>query len=53
MHTLIERLKAAARKRALYARTRNEIERLPLTIALDLGIYPGDADKIARKAVWG
>lgn len=53
MFTMIESLKAAARKRADYIRTRNEIARLPLDIALDLDIYPGDAAKIARKAVYG
>ena len=53
MLTLIERLKTAARNRARYAATRNEIERLPLNVALDLGIYPGDAAAIARRAVWG
>jgi uncharacterized protein YjiS (DUF1127 family) len=32
--------------------TRNEIAQMPLDVALDLGIFRGDADKIARKAVW-
>jgi uncharacterized protein YjiS (DUF1127 family) len=36
-----------------YVRTRDEIARMPLDVALDLDIYPGDADRIARKAVWG
>ncbi len=46
-------LREAARKRALYVRTRNEIAAMPRAVAMDLGIYPEDADKIARKAVWG
>jgi uncharacterized protein YjiS (DUF1127 family) len=36
----------------MYIKTRNEIARLPLDIALDLGLFRGDADKIARNAVW-
>lgn len=53
MNGMIERLKSAAQKRATYLRTRNEIARLPLDVALDLGIYPGDAAMIARQAVYG
>lgn len=52
MH-VIERLKAAASKRAAYARTVAEIEAMPLDVALDLDIYRGDARKIAREAVYG
>lgn len=50
---LIETLKAAAANRALYKRTRDEIARLPRNVALDLGIYPEDADRIAWAAVYG
>jgi uncharacterized protein YjiS (DUF1127 family) len=53
MLTVIEQLKTAARNQARYRRTRDEIARMPLDVALDLGIYPGDADRIAREAVWG
>ncbi len=53
MLTMIETLKEAARKRAAYVRTRDEIARMPLDVALDLDIYPGDADRIARQAVYG
>lgn len=53
MTSLIERLKTAARNHARYLKTRAEIERLPLDVALDLGLYRGDADRIARAAVWG
>ena len=35
---------------ALYRKTRDEIARMPLDMALDVGIYPGDAEEIARKA---
>ncbi|WP_173861056.1 hypothetical protein [Tabrizicola sp. TH137] len=50
---LIETLKAAAANRALFKRTRDEIARLPRDVALDLGIYPEDADRIAWAAVYG
>ena len=53
MFTVIDHLMTAARNQARFVRTRNEIARMPTDIALDLGIYPGDATEIARKAVWG
>ncbi len=53
MLTMIGTLKELARKRALYLRTRDEIARMPMDVALDLDIYPGDASKIAYKAVYG
>jgi hypothetical protein len=51
--SVIALFKDAAEKRALYVKTRNEIARLPLDVALDLDIYPGDAERIAREAVYG
>lgn len=36
-----------------YRRTVRELRQLPLDVALDLDIYPGDAEKIARRAVYG
>jgi uncharacterized protein YjiS (DUF1127 family) len=53
MTSVYEMLKTAAANYALYRQTRNEIANLPADIALDLGIYPGDADRIAREAVYG
>ena len=41
------------KKRRDYYRTMNELRRLPLDVALDLDIYPGDAEKLARRAVYG
>lgn len=41
-------------KRAAYNRTRHELANLPTELAIqDLGIFPSDADKIARRAVYG
>lgn len=41
------------KKRRAYHRTLNELRRLPLDVALDLDIYHGDAEKLARRAVYG
>jgi uncharacterized protein YjiS (DUF1127 family) len=54
MTTILTYLRDAARKRALYNRTVSEIARLNREVAIeDLGIYPGDAERIARRAVYG
>lgn len=44
---------AELEKRRAYNRTVRELSRLPLDVALDLDIYPGDAEKIAKRAVYG
>lgn len=52
--TMFNTLRTAVTKRAAYNRTRHEIANLPVEHAVeDLGIYPGDAAKIASKAVYG
>jgi uncharacterized protein YjiS (DUF1127 family) len=53
MITVFDMLKTAARNYAAYRQTRDEIANLPLDVALDIGIYPGDAERIAREAVYG
>ncbi|MGL4309580.1 MAG: hypothetical protein ACRCSU_03760 [Paracoccaceae bacterium] len=53
MTNLLGRLRSAAKKRALYIKTRDEIARMPLDVALDLNIYRGDAHRIAHEAVYG
>ena len=53
MNSLFANYRANAAKRALYRRTRDEIAKMPRSIALDLGIFPEDAEQIAYKAVWG
>ncbi len=53
MMTVFEKLKTAAINSARYRRTRDEIARMPMDVALDVGIYPGDAEAIARRAVYG
>lgn len=53
MKNFINSVREAARKQALYVRTRNEIAAMPRAVALDLGMFPEDAELIARKAVWG
>jgi uncharacterized protein YjiS (DUF1127 family) len=44
---------AELQKRRSYNRTVRELRRLPLDVALDLDIYPGDAEKLAQRAVYG
>ncbi len=52
--TLINTLRDRLAKRAAYQVTRREIANLPRDLAVeDLGIYPGDAAKIATRAVYG
>lgn len=53
MLNAIDMLKEAARNYAMYRTTRDEIANMPLDVALDLGIYRGDAERIAREAVYG
>lgn len=53
MITVFEMLKQSARNCAQYRQTRNEIANMPLDVALDLGIYRGDAERIAYEAIYG
>ena len=53
MLNLLNAYYAHAAKRAQYRQMRNEIASLSRRDALDLGIYPEDADQIAHRAVWG
>ena len=53
MKNLIATLRANAAKRAQYRQMRDEIANMPRHVALDIGIYPEDAARIAAKAVWG
>ncbi len=53
MTSIMSHLRNAAAKRAAYNRTVDEIERMPLDVALDLGIFREDARKIAFTAVYG
>ncbi len=51
--TLIDNIRQTIAKRAVYARTKHEIETMPLDVALDLNINRSDAAKIAHQAVYG
>ena len=53
MNRLLARVQDAARARAVYRRTVNEIANISPDVARDLGIDPSDAERIARKAVYG
>lgn len=51
--TILNTIRTRLAQRSAYLRTRRELQNLPLDVALDLDIYRGDADTIARKAVYG
>jgi uncharacterized protein YjiS (DUF1127 family) len=53
MPGIITGLKGRMNAWSRYRRTRAEIERMPLDVALDLDIFREDADLIARRAVYG
>lgn len=53
MKHLLERLRSRRAMAARFRQTRDEIARMPLDVALDLDIHPGDADRIAWNAVYG
>ena len=53
MKNLFASYRDNAAKRALYRRTRDEIAGMSRREALELGIYPEDAARIAHAAVWG
>ena len=51
--TFIETLRRKIDQRAVYNRTRKELSRMPLDVALDLEIAREDADRIAYQSVYG
>jgi uncharacterized protein YjiS (DUF1127 family) len=51
--SLLQQLRTAARKRAAYRHTLYELQGVPSHLAEDLGIYPGDAKRLARQAIYG
>lgn len=53
MKKFFAQVRVEAAKRALYRRTRDEIANLSAREAIDLGIYPGDAARLAHQAVYG
>lgn len=53
MNRFLKSLRTRLDAERRYRLTRDEIARMPLDVALDLDIYPGDAERIARKAVFG
>jgi hypothetical protein len=53
MAHIMSSLRDRLQKRAAYNRTVREIRSMPLDVALDLNIYPGDAEIIAERAIYG
>jgi uncharacterized protein YjiS (DUF1127 family) len=49
MATMFDRFAASVRNRANYRRTVAALKSMPLDVALDLDIFPGDAERIAER----
>ena len=53
MTRIVRAVRAALARRRQYRATLKELSALPLDVALDLDLFPGDARRIARRAVYG
>lgn len=53
MAHLMSSMRDRLEKRAAYNRTVRAIRRMPADVAMDLNIYPGDAEEIARRTIYG
>ncbi len=53
MKNFLANYRALSAERAKYRRIRDEIASLPRAVAIDLGIFPQDAERLAYEAVWG
>ena len=53
MNTFFNDVRDSLRKRAAYRRTVAELRGMPTSVAIDLDIHRGDAETMARKAVYG
>ncbi len=54
MASILNTIRTAAQKRAAYNRTVAEISAISTELGVeDLGIFPGDAHKIAMRTVYG
>ena len=51
--SILNQIRDAMAKRAVYVRTRNEIRAMPRDVAHDIGLFPEDAEQIAWTAVYG
>jgi hypothetical protein len=53
MTHLVARLKTAAEKRAQFNSIYRELRTMPRETAIDLGMFPEDAYRVAHEAVYG
>jgi uncharacterized protein YjiS (DUF1127 family) len=51
--SFIAQIRHAAVKRAAYRRTVEELRTIPRHLADDVGIHPGDIERVAREVVYG
>jgi len=50
---IFENIRDRAKKAAAYQRTVSELRAMPRDVKLDLGIFDGDIENIARTSVYG
>ena len=50
---MMSRIRGAWKRRAAYLRTKRELQRMPIDVALDLDLDPGNPSRTARWAVYG
>jgi len=53
MSSFVTRLRRAAERRARYAQIYHELRMMPRATAIDLGMFPEDARRVAYEAVYG
>ncbi len=53
MFTMINTVKSSVEKHIRYRRTVNALRALPNQTAWDLDLFQGDAERLARRAVYG
>lgn len=51
--TVLNTVRTAVQKRAIYLRTKHELQNMPQETAIDLGLFKEDAGKNAYRAVYG
>jgi len=51
--TVLNFVRDTLHKRAAYAKTKHELESMPLSTAQDLGLFREDAAQTATKAIYG
>jgi hypothetical protein len=51
--TVLNTVRTAVQKRVAYSRLKHELATMPRETAIDLGMFPEDAAKIAAETIYG